>query len=264
MKAIKCSQFLVLCLIMVVQVALSGCDILSSSDKPPRTSPPPPEYTDEQLLELVYSGYKFPDDFYEEDLEGASIYYVNTVSVLPLHERKSVWIEFCTDDRDQAFAWSESSNVNSSYYRDLVSESETEKYYEFRRVYAERPTNIVLYRAHKCSYIDRSSVDKFHLNDTLGVFTQRPITVAAVKELAEYIQFINTYNNGSSKTLHSESEEDDTSVSLVIHQLSIGFGDWGMCDQISLGTVTYSVDRQTGVITISRERIRGVQGGKCH
>ncbi len=260
MKTLNHSHVLLLSLLIVAQLTLSGCDILSSSRTKPRSAEPQTGYTDQQLIALAYSDYKFPDDFYQEELRGGAIYYVNTVSVLPLHERKNIWIEFCAEDRDQAFAWSESSSANSAYYRELVSENETEKYYEFRRVYTERPNDVILSRAHKCSYIDRSAVDNFLHSDTLGVFAQRPITSVAVKELAEYIYFVNTYNIGNYKALKSVSEEDESSFSQVIYQVNVQYGDFGLCDNIALGKVTYTVDRITGVIVILREGLRGVRG----
>lgn len=245
------------------QLTLNGCDLLTSSETKPQIPEPQTGFTDQELLELAYSSYKFPDDFYQEELNGGSIYYVNTVSVLPVNEREHIWIELCTEDRDQAFAWSESSSRNSAYYRELVSESESEKYYEFRRVYTERPTDILLSRAHKCSYIDRSSVDRFLHSDTLGIFRQRPITRATVKELAEYLHFTDTYNISNYKILSSNTVEGGATVRQEIYQLNILFGDWGMCDDISLSKVIYTVDKQTGLIVISRENIRGIRG-ECH
>jgi len=262
MKSFNFSHALILTLALIVLNALPGCDILSSPDKETALPKTEFDYTDEHLLAIAYSSYKFPDDFYQEELNGGSIYYVNTVSVLPLSEREPIWIEFCTEFRDQAFDWTESSNVNSAYYRELVSESEAEKYYEFRRVYAARPNDIVLFRVHKCSYLDRSAVDNFLHSDTLGVFGQRPVTKAAVKELAEYIHFINTYNIGNYKVLSSKVEESESSVNHVILQLTLLTGDWGMCDYIELGTIAYSVDKESGIITKSRENIRGIRG-KC-
>jgi hypothetical protein len=83
--------------------------------------------SDSQILDLAYSSFKYPDGFYQEDLTGESIYYVNTLSILPLSQRSHNASELSTNSRDQAFAWSESTNVNSSQYRKLESESQTDK-----------------------------------------------------------------------------------------------------------------------------------------
>lgn len=250
----------VLALAISGQIALNGCDLLTSSDSVPQISEPQTEFTDEELLEYTYSNYKFPDDFYQEELNDGSIYYVNTVSILPTNEREHIWIELCTDDSDQASVWSESSSRNSAYYRELVEEKETEKYYEFRRVYSARPNDIVLMRAHKCSYLDRSSVDRFLHSDTLGVFTQRPITSISVRELCEYLHFNDTYNIANYKPLSSITENRDSTFRQIIYQLSIRYGDFGICDSITLEKVIYTVDKHSGLITISRESVRSILG----
>ena len=41
-----------------------------------------------------------------------------------------------------------------SYYRELIDENETDKYFEFKRQYEERPIDILYERAHKCSYLE--------------------------------------------------------------------------------------------------------------
>src|SRR6266446_7909691 len=97
------------------------------------TTPDSLSLTTSQIFQAVYSSYKFPKGFYEEDLQGGAIYYENSVSIKPLSQRQPHWFELSTNDRDQAFAWSESSAVNSAYYRQLQSETQTEKYFEFRR-----------------------------------------------------------------------------------------------------------------------------------
>ena len=96
----------------------------------------PVNLTDDELYNLAYSDWKWPDNFYSEDSLEGSIYYENTVSIKPLGERENIWIQLCTDNIDTAREWSELSNNYSSYYRELVSEKETEKYYEFKRIYS--------------------------------------------------------------------------------------------------------------------------------
>ena len=75
-----------------------------------------------------------------------------------------------------------------------------------------------------------------------------------------HIYFADKYNIGNYKALYSISKEDESSFKQVIYQLTILHGDFGMYDQISLGTVTYTVDRASGLIVISHEGIRGIRG----
>jgi hypothetical protein len=99
--------------------------------------------TDEEILQLVYSTFKVPINFYQEDVGSAGIYYENTLSILPLDQRTGHASELSTNSHDQALAWSESSSVHSSYYRTLQSEMETYKYFQFRRLYQDHPTDVL-------------------------------------------------------------------------------------------------------------------------
>jgi len=45
--------------------------------------------------------------------EGSS-YYENTVSIKPTSEREHIWIELCTDDKNEALLWSNNPNEYSS------------------------------------------------------------------------------------------------------------------------------------------------------
>jgi len=221
------------------------------------------EFTDQGILNAVYSNYKYPEDFYQEDLKGASLYYENTISVRPPVEREHKWIELCTDNKSQALEWSESSSKNSACYRDLIDERETEKYFEGRRGYSEKPSDIILSRVHKCSYLDRSKYDKFERGTTLGRFNQRPVTIENVKELIEYLWFIENYNIDGQKVLSSFTEDQGDSVKHTIYETHVVYGDWGVCDQITLIKSEYIVDKNSGEITISQENVKTVKG-KCH
>jgi len=223
----------------------------------------PYEFTDEQILDLIYSDYKYTDDFYQENLQGASIYYVNTVSILPVEERETIWFQLCTDDRDTALAWSESSSVNSSYYRDLVLVRETEKYFEFRRVYSKNPDDIILDRVHKYSYLDRSMYDRLNPGPILGIFNVRPLTSEGVRSLIEYLWFVEHYEIRGAKVLFSSNSESDSVICQTILHTHFGGGDWGMCDKISVIKSTYNVKRTSGAITVEAETVRVITG-HCH
>ena len=221
------------------------------------------EFTDKELLDAAYSGYKYPEGFYQEDLHGGSLYYENTVSIKPVGEREHIWIELCTNNKSQALEWSESSSKNSAYYRDLVDEKETEKYFEFRRVYSKNPSDVILSRVHKCDYLNRSKYDKSKRPSILGTFNQRPVTIEKVKELIEYLWFIENYNWGGQKVLRSFTENQGNSVKHTLYKICIVYGDWGVCDVISLFKSEYIVDKNSGEITVSHEIIKTVTG-KCH
>lgn len=245
----------------------AGCtsrDEINPIYVPPNNQPPiiqdSTQLTDEIVLQAVYSNYKYPAGFYQEDLQGGSPYYVNTLSILPINDRVPHAYELSTDSRDQAFAWSESTSVNSSYYRKLVSERQTEKYFEFRRVWSEDPNDIVLSRLHKTSYLDRSMYDRFNAGDTIGIFKKSEINTATVKELIEYLWFIGSHETGGSKVLCSYVIDGGSFVKYILFYTSVSYGDWNMSDRINLMRGVYLVGKSSGVITKSDNILRTISG----
>jgi hypothetical protein len=246
-------------------VLVSGC--VSPIEKNPIYVAPQirdsTEITDENILRAVYSNYKFPQGFYKEDLKSGSPYYENTVSIRSLNDRSPQWFELSTNDRDQAFAWSESSSVYSAYYRKVESEREDEKYFEFRRVWQEHPSDILLSRVHKASYLDRSMYDRFNPGDTLAIFRKSDVDTSSVKELIEYLWFIGYNDMGGAKALCSRVVDLDSSVQYILYYTMVSYGDWGLCDKISVIRSVYSVIKQTGIITESKSVFRSITG-KCN
>ncbi len=218
--------------------------------------------SDSLLVSLAYSTNKYPEGFYQEDLNGASIYYENTLSILPTDQRTSHATELSTNDRDQAFAWSESTAVHSSYYRKLESESETDKYFQFRRVYEQRPSDVILDRVHKLSYVDRSMYDSFNRTPRIAKMNISPIDTLSVKEFVEYIWYVWNYNIYGSKAIATVSRQSNDSTWCVLYSLGESMGDWGMQDEIFLYRSVYSVSRQTGNVIYSSSLLRTIKGIK--
>jgi len=218
------------------------------------------DINDDNILRAVYSEYKFPEGFFQEDFKGGSPYYENTISIRVLNDH---WFELSTDDRDQAFAWSESSSVHSSYYRTLDSERETEKFFEFRRVWLAHPTDILLSRVHKASYIDRLMFDRINPGDTLAIFRAAIIDTITVKELVEYLWFYDNYNIGGSKALCSQVVDLGKSLQYRLFHTMVSYGDWGLCDHISVFRTAFTISKQNGVLTRTTETIKTLNG-KCN
>jgi hypothetical protein len=252
-------------IIFVIVLLIIGCE--SSIDNKQVYLPPniqdSTQITDENVLRAVYSSYKYPAGFYQEDLNGGSPYYENTISTKSISERPSYWYELSTNNRDQAFAWSESSSVYSAYYRKLESEKETEKYFEFRRVWEEHPTDILLSRVHKEGYLDKSMYDRLNPGDTLGIFTKSNIDTTSVRELIEYLWFVWNYNMGGAKALCSYVINFNDSVNYLLFYTMVSYGDWGLCDQISVMRSIFSVSKQSGIIKENKYLVRHITG-KCN
>jgi len=233
---------------MIFLVLLIGCSLQE----------PIPD--DDEILAIAYSSYKIPDDFYREDLDGGSIYYDNSLSILPLNERISSSFQLCTDDLDQAREWSEATSQNSSYYRKRVEESETEKYFQFRRVYEQNPTDIILSRVHKQSYLDRSMYDFFNPGTILGQYNKKPYNLEEVQELIEYLWFTDYYALGGRKVLDSSISVDRLHFICMLNEIQIVYGDWGIRDEITVLESTYFINKTDGKITYSQEVLKTIQG----
>ena len=215
----------------------------------------PSLWTDNKLRSFAYSESRGHPDFYQEDYGRGSRYYENSISTRMESDK---WIELSTGTRDSALTWSETSATSSAYYRDLVSESETEKYFEFQRVYSENLSDVILSRVHKSSYLDRSMYDRFNPSPVLGVFRVRPISESGARELIEYMWINSRIDNG--RPLSRGMEESEVSFTEEIYYSYTVGGDWGTCDAIVLGRALVRVDKTTGEVTKEAEELREVNG----
>jgi hypothetical protein len=219
----------------------------------------PVNITDDELYNLAYSNWKWPENFYSEDSLEGSIYYENTVSIKPLTERENIWIQLCTDNIDTARKWSELSSNYSSYYRELVNEKETEKYFEFKRVYLANPNDVILSRVHKCSYLDRTMYDFFKKESVIGVFSKNIFSENDVKKVIEYIWFVEHYQIVG-KVHKSFIEKNNSEYVHYIYEVEIVFGDFGVRDIITYSKNTFSIKINSGEITHKKELIKQIDG----
>jgi len=216
--------------------------------------------TDEELYNLAYANYQFPDDFYYEDSLSGSLYYENTNRIRPLNERDGIWFQLCTNNVDTARYWSELSSHNGSYYRDLVSQRQTEKYFEFKRVYSINPIDVILSRVHRCTYIDRSMYDFLNPGDIIGVFKKNNFIKNDVKELIEYLWFMENYNNTSSKVYKGLIQNSSQFYVYYLYEIGIVYGDYGMKDILSYIKHTFKINKGSGEITHDIELVKQISG----
>jgi len=216
--------------------------------------------SDSQIRSLTYSSYKYPNGFYQENLGRGSIYYNNTLSILPLNQRSAHSTELSTNNQDQALAWSESTAINSAYYRKLVSESQTDKYFQFRRVYQKDTNDMVLDRVHKLSYLDRSMFDSFNPTPLIARLNSRPIDSILVQNLVEYLWFVENYDIYGAQVLATVNRQSIDTAWSVIYSLQRAGGDFGLPDEITLSRSMYSVSTQSGNVWFSITPIRTIQG----
>lgn len=205
-------------------------------------------YNDKDLIYFAQYGNKYPTGFYTEDLLNNSLYYVNTVSV---SESQNQWIYLCTDDSSQALNW-----IELSTHLTLANFTETEKFFQATGLDTSIYHYNILFRVHKCSYLDRSIYDAFIRNDSLGYFNKRPINETNVKEVIEYLWFTENYNIGNPKVLFTEYSETPDYCVYKLYITNFYYGDWGLCPGLNVERQIYSVNKNTGLILYNSKIIR--------
>src|SRR5690606_36636108 len=192
--------------------------------------------------------------YYETDLQG-SPYYENTVSI---RASQDLWIELHTNDKEQALNWSEISSTTSAYYRDLVAERETDKYFEFKRVYSIYPNDIILSRIHKSSYFI-PSYDKFNRSSHIGTLKVFPINEEVAKTFIEYM-WTNNLIGYNDKVLENKITETTNHFLYNLKSVSVTYGDFGICDVIEVNNFDFLIDKQSGEVTYESIKIKEIRG----
>lgn len=236
--------FLLVCLSYII----TGCEI--QKDDYDKSNP---------ILVKAYSAdYKYPDGFYFESIDSGSVYYVNTVSVKPLDQRKHVWIDLATNDVNEARNWTEYSNLYSSQYRNLISERQTEKFFEFKRVSPTNKKDIVLFRAHKKDYFI-PILDKFKIIDTVGTIPETALLTVNKKQLIEYLWSVGAIESDS-KVIESNIQDTINGFKHTIKSILFVGGDFGLNDIIYLYENTFIINGLNGTITMRRRLLDEIVG----
>lgn len=213
------------------------------------------EFTDNELLNATYTDYKFPANFYHENLGDTSLYYVNTLSVDSTENGES--IQLSTNSIEKARDWSIKSTYENSEFKNGIN---SEKFFEFIRITNTKDNNLIKFRTHKSSYLVRDNYDFFHKSDTIGIFRKLNFSVDETKELIDYLWFVENYNNESKKILSSFTVDNQQTVEVHHYEIYIVYGDFNIYDEITLINKVYEVDRNTGVIKVTEAIIREING----
>ena len=219
-------------------------------------------FSDQEVIDAMYHpDYVYPDHFYSEDNGDAYMEYMSSYSIVTAQERPDYRIEFCTDDRNEAYQWSVST-AEIFYFLtvDTGHERETEKFFEFTWEFDLSGTmETVLYRTHKCSYVDLTSYDIIDPDSFLVYFNLRPLTAANVKEVIEYL-WINRSSGKGEKILSSYVLENSDVFYHMIFTAYKQPGDWGLPDMIHLEEYVFTIDKSNGEIIRDQQEIRVIQG----
>ena len=230
------------------------------------------EFQKNRYVEMAYDDSSFfPDGFFQDAAApGHNVYYVNTVSISPINQRDSRWIELSTNDRDEALMWVNLTidNSNDRLRYSLVGERETEKYFEFKSVveYIANPSfsYVVLFRVHKASYYE-SVFDRFapwhFIYETEFGFYNGKIEKAKVQECIEYLWVQNTFTVGH-RVISSQIREAEGYFEVHISSLALTGGSWGLRDIIRVYDNYIRFNKGSRLITFQqllREKHLGIQ-----
>jgi hypothetical protein len=220
----------------------------------------PTALTDIQIAQLVYAGApRTPADFYAEAAP-TSYAYVNTshlkntdVADVP---NDAAQYELCTDDWNEALAWSEAAQQRSPQYADLTTTDEDSRYFEFGRVRDSEPDVYLRGRVFKCAYLQRAANNLRAQSGNAGLLKSTPVDGEALKTLSEYLWQFTTYNNYGHIVLSSTAETLSTTLrrTLLIANLERE-GMSASCDRIYVETWRHDATTLTGELTRSIEEL---------
>ncbi|MCL2290810.1 MAG: hypothetical protein FWC34_08960 [Bacteroidetes bacterium] len=236
---------------LVLPFLLIGCKKMNSDD--------------EMLLKLAYDrNYQYPEGFYKDPISPKhNIYYMNTVSISPIDDRDSRWIELSTNDKNEALAWLNLSTTNSSDSYSFVGEKETEKYFEFE---CRESNNIytILFRVHKTSYYHPifNKWTAWNFNDGIEMgYYNATISEQKVKECLEYLWIAETLFHGQ-KVISSNVKERKNYFELHINSLVLIHGDWGMQDAVRVYDNYFRFDKNSQLVSFKQVFKKEIPGKK--
>jgi hypothetical protein len=228
-----------------------------SAPAPAANAPPRPvEQSDLQIAQSVYgTGPRTPAGFYA-DPPPSGYGYVATMHVKNSNVDANVaapqpLYELCTDDWNQALAWSDLSAQNEPQHSDLVETNDDPRYFEFGRVRQGDPTFYVRARVFKCAYLDRSDANLRETAGPAGQLNQRPLTAAELRELSEYLWEFTKYNNSGYAVLKSSGSASASELTHTLHLASLARGGISAsCDRVDVLTWRHTLDATTGYVQL--------------
>ena len=101
--------------------------------------------------------------------------------------------------------------------------------------------------------------DLFKKEGVIGIFNKSNFNQNDVKELIEYLWFIEHYGRGE-KVYKSFTEKDGSEYIHYIYEVDIAYRDYGLDDIIDYYKNTFNVNINNGEITHQRELIKQIIG----
>lgn len=229
----------------------------SSAPAPTASAPPRPVVqSDLQIAQSVYGvGPRTPADFYSDPPPSGHGYvatmHVKNASIDAAVVAPAPVYELCTDDWNEALAWSEMSAQNEPQPSDLVETNDDSRYFEFGRVRQGDPTFYVRARVFKCAYLDRAAANLRAAAGPAGKLNRRPLTAVELRDLSEYLWQFTQYNNVGYAVLASGGISSAAALTHTLHIGSLARGAISStCDRIDVVSWRHTLDATTGSLQL--------------
>lgn len=224
------------------------------------TAPRPVAESDLQIAAAIYSGARTPAGFLVESTPNPSAIYErmhlkNTDLGSDAANSQSEF-ELCTNDWNEALAWSETSAQHAQHYATLVATNDDARFFEFERARSAVPERYLKARVFKCAYLDRSSVNLDAPNGSAGQLNVRPIDADTLKSMSEYLWQFTTYNNFGNVVLKSAGSGSPTgTLEHTLHIASLTRGGISpACDRIDVFVWRHSAS-STGAVMLDVQQL---------
>lgn len=248
---------------LLLAIGLASCGGGGDSGQtaaPVAVAPPRPvTQSDLQIAQSIYGGgSRTPNGFYSESAPSGHD-YVSTVhlknSDLGANASQPLY-ELCTNDWNQALAWSESSAQAAAPYADLVDTNDEPRFFEFGRARRGAPEFYVRARVFKCAYLDRASANLRVTAGAAGQLNQRPLTANDLRTLSEYLWQFTSYNNFGHVVLKSSGDTTVSGLAHTLHLASLERGGFSAsCDRIDVVAWRHDVDASSGALELRADTL---------
>ena len=247
-------------LLLATALVLAGCGGggggNAQSPSPAAVDTRPVDQSDLEIAQSLYAGTsRTPSGFYADPAPSGQAYvstaHLKNADISTVTATQPLF-ELCTNDWNEALAWSEAAALNAPQYADLVETNENSRYFEFGRMRQGQPDFYVRGRVFKCAYLDRSDADLRAIEGPAGRLNQRPLTAAELRTLSEYMWQFTTYNNFGHVVLKSAGATTSAGLShtLYIANLVRG-GTSSSCDRIDVEGWIHTVDAASGNLSLN-------------
>lgn len=249
--------------ILLFAIGLASCggggDSAQTSAPAAAAPPRPVTQSDLQIAQSIYGGgSRTPMGFYSESAPSGPG-YVSTVhlknSDLGANASQPLY-ELCTNDWNEALAWSESSAQAAALYADLVETNDEPRFFEFGRTRRGQPELYQRARVYKCAYLDRTSADLRATAGAAGKLNQRPLTPSDLKTLSEYLWQFTRFNNFGNVVLKSSGETTNAGLAHTLHIGSLTRGGMSAsCDRIDVLAWRHDVNASSGALELRADTL---------